>query len=1184
VTLSVASGTLTATSVTAGGTSRDVSLATTTSGNVVLGSVTAVGDTVGVTSVGNITGAGPVTATSIALDAASNIGTAPAGRVGTVATNLAARSAGGGVWVGNTGSLTLAQVNGINNGSATNGNFDVTTTGTLDVNQTIAANGTGDTRLASTGGTGVILNAAVGTGTNTITRIDSAGTITRSGNFTVTGTGVALNAGTGIGSSGAANVILTAAGTLAATTAAGSLYLSELDGVTLNTVDTIGNSAVTRYELVAGGALNVAGNVGGGATNVRLVSGSGTNITGAGTVIGNNVLLDSDTGVGTNAGSRFKTTAGTLAARSRTSGGVFVNETDAVSLNAVDSVSNATTANADYDILAGGQITVGQNISANGTGDNILNGSNIQLDANFGQKIASANTTLTSNGFVRGTGVLSGDTVSLTTTNGIGTASPLAAVGISANNLSISNTGSGDVVVNIPTGSVNLSGTFSNAAAGGGIGLTTTNGSITHSTQLSSAGVLALQANGTGSTITVDTTGMQSTGGNITLSAANGITVNDGNGVKATSGNVTMVAGAVPTLSTQFSGLPSGLEPTGGGVNAPILINGPIWSGSGTGYSGYTTNLFSTGNIVQSKVNDAGIQALNNSPTNGGLRVVSFNNTSGGGVGTWLDLQNNKATGTDNCSNGVGSGNCVGPLFLEARMAAGGTSPYSAGNISYSSINGTTIFGVGTAADIVFQNPSITLAGGVIKGTNVYFYAYGSSTTTQDGTGSITLEVPITNADINQGNAGGSLNLIADGNINISGSSATAATETALINAERTLIGSRSTNGQGTVTVTKFKHDFKLVASKDINLTGSIYLQGTLDLRAGASAAETATLAHLNSPAVGAGTLPGSVSISAPAGRTFPVEVIADTIRIGASNAPVTDVTIDASLASSTATGTGNVIKDLGISMASAGAMDIYYKGAMQIKAGSASATTADAGSNLFASANAKVAADTVNIVGSGGLTNTLDIKAGTATSNTSAGGSGSAVADVTLFGKTSVKISTGGSVLLRSGTSSTTGSASAAATIDPVVPLTISTGGNLIVQAGVGPGSAALILNQGDIVLTVGGGGTSYSYTYTAASGGATTNVSGLVLIGGAGSGLYGANKLAITLGDEIKLIGGPYTRLIDGGLAKASIEANSPRSLFVDGDLLNYLVYATNESTASARLRVGRSIADDSDLPSCN
>jgi hypothetical protein len=292
-------------------------------------------------------------------------------------------------------------------------------------------------------------------------------------------------------------------------------------------------------------------------------------------------------------------------------------------------------------------------------------------------------------------------------------------------------------------------------------------------------------------------------------------------------------------------------------------------------------------------------------------------------------------------------------------------------------------------------------------------------------------------------------------------------------------------------------------------------------------------------------------------------------------------VTLDGSLAVATSNASSGVlINDRGIVLASAGALDVYYKGAMNVKAGTAN-SSASGGSVAFASANARMAAETINIVGTGGVSNSFNLIGGKATAANTSNSIAISAAGVTLFGRTSVKIDIGGSLLLKAGTSSESGTATAAALIDPAVPMTITTGGNLVVQAGVGPGSAAQILNQGDIVLTVGGAGPAYSYAYT--SGGSVT-ASGLVIIGGAGSGLLGANKKEIALGDEIKLNGGPYNLLLDYGLAKATIEANSPRSAFVNGDLLNYLVFATNEITALARLRIGRSITDDSDLPSCN
>ena len=58
ITLNAVGGDLTLSTVTAGGTGRNISLSTTTSGNVVVDNVTATGDVITITSVGNIHEAG----------------------------------------------------------------------------------------------------------------------------------------------------------------------------------------------------------------------------------------------------------------------------------------------------------------------------------------------------------------------------------------------------------------------------------------------------------------------------------------------------------------------------------------------------------------------------------------------------------------------------------------------------------------------------------------------------------------------------------------------------------------------------------------------------------------------------------------------------------------------------------------------------------------------------------------------------------------------------------------------------------------------------------------------------------------------------------------------------------------------------------------------------------------------
>src|SRR5258706_575422 len=96
----------------------------------------------------------------------------------------------------------------------------------------------------------------------------------------------------------------------------------------------------------------------GATTNAITRITSAGNITGAATVLGNGVVLDSVTGVGATAGSRLATTATTLAARSTTSGGVFVSESDGVTLNTVNAVTNSAAGTHTYDGTPAGTISI----------------------------------------------------------------------------------------------------------------------------------------------------------------------------------------------------------------------------------------------------------------------------------------------------------------------------------------------------------------------------------------------------------------------------------------------------------------------------------------------------------------------------------------------------------------------------------------------------------------------------------------------------------------------------------------------------------------------------------------------------------------------------------------------------------------------------------------------------------
>src|SRR5213078_2039766 len=164
-----------------------------------------------------------------------------------------------------------------------------------------------------------------------------------------------------------------------------------------------------------------------------------------GLVSGTDVTLDSVTGVGTGTSGRGNTAADTLAARSTTSGGVFVNESNAVTLDVLGAANRAAGA-AAYDVTAGGTITVSGVVNTGGTGTTTLatSAGDIALGANVGN--ASAATVLTSAGNITGTGLVSGTDVTLDSVTGVGTGTS-GRVNTAADTLAARSTTSGGVFV-----------------------------------------------------------------------------------------------------------------------------------------------------------------------------------------------------------------------------------------------------------------------------------------------------------------------------------------------------------------------------------------------------------------------------------------------------------------------------------------------------------------------------------------------------------------------------------------------------------------------------------------------------------------------------------------------------------------------------------------------------------------
>ncbi|TCO79223.1 hypothetical protein EV699_1201, partial [Plasticicumulans lactativorans] len=202
--------------------------------------------------------------------------------------------------------------------------------------------------LAATGHTVTLRDTnALALGSSTVSgdlAVTAGGAISDDGPLTVSGATVLA--------AGATNDI-----TLdAANSFGGPLTVLSGRHVVLNSVGALelGSSTVSGdLDVSANGAISVSGVVSTG--NATLIATAG-GIGGTGTVQGTNVALRAAGAIGTGGG-RLQTTAGTLAAQAD-GGGVFVSETDAVTLADLGGIANRAGAGGVYDVQAGGALTV----------------------------------------------------------------------------------------------------------------------------------------------------------------------------------------------------------------------------------------------------------------------------------------------------------------------------------------------------------------------------------------------------------------------------------------------------------------------------------------------------------------------------------------------------------------------------------------------------------------------------------------------------------------------------------------------------------------------------------------------------------------------------------------------------------------------------------------------------------
>ena len=527
-------------------------------------------------------------------------------------------------------SLTAAELDTVTAGGIAIGSTG--NEGNINVSAAIAPANASRLELLAGGASGSITQT--GTITETDLRLNSAGAITLNAANSVTNVAIGGgNSAVSFNNAGALN-IATVNGQVGAGTTGGNLTITATGGdLNVNQAVNAGSGQANLATATIGN-ITLGANVGGGTVNVVSVG----NITRtAGTASGTDVILDAATGIGGGTGSRVFTAADKLAARSTTSGGVFVSESNAVTLTTLSGVANAAAGGAAYDLSAGGTITVDAAVNAGpATGPTTLatTSGNIALGADVGN--AGAVTTLTSAGEItRTAGSAIGSGVLLDAATAIGSSG--ARIATMAGTLA-ARTGSGAIGGIFITEADNVSlGTVAavsgiSAGNGGEADLRTTAGDIT----------LAANVSATGS-------------GNVTLIAGGGAG-NDliaGAGVVSTgSGLVTLQGDAVGTIA------------------APILTD--IGSGTLAATSG-------AGNIAISNNTAGGLNTsqLTGLTTGGGAQTVSILQTAG-----HLTVGGSLNAGSDTLVLGTSAGNILGgagtltaaALTLDAGGLIGGAS------------------------------------------------------------------------------------------------------------------------------------------------------------------------------------------------------------------------------------------------------------------------------------------------------------------------------------------------------------------------------------------------------------------------------------------------------------------------------------------------------------------------------
>jgi filamentous hemagglutinin family protein len=381
-----------------------------------------------------------IAADTLTLNANSAIGATGGGQIDTDVDTLEAEATNGSVYIGDAGSVTISSLVADGGGSAT-----VTAGGSITATD-VSADGT----LSLTAGTDITVGALAG---GAVTLIATAGSILDDGaNGTrVIADDLSLEAGAGIGAATGDGEIDTEVVSLTAEAGSGSVYIGELNAITLDAVSA-DNGAVS----VTAGSAIIATDVSAGDT-VSLVASSG-DITLGSVSAGNDASVQTLAGAivdDGDDGTRIAADALTLAAGGAI-GGQGAIDTDVTSLTASTSGGGIFISELHYiELISVAAVGAGSDVSVTSASGDIVVAEVSAPDAVT--LTATAGSILDDAGNNDPT-LIQGGSVTLSAANGIGTVADFGAAtdGAVGSSIDVQTSGLLDATVTSNTGQINL--------------------------------------------------------------------------------------------------------------------------------------------------------------------------------------------------------------------------------------------------------------------------------------------------------------------------------------------------------------------------------------------------------------------------------------------------------------------------------------------------------------------------------------------------------------------------------------------------------------------------------------------------------------------------------------------------------------------------------------------------------